>query len=331
MPAPPYWAGIEMPSRPRSAICGRMLRSNLCARSSSRIRGATSRPAHSRTDCSRRRCSSVSSKFSISEWPAETRAGASAGFLNSTSRKLLLSRNCSVMRRSSNMRWMSRFGIGRCFPRAAGVGSMLKLVRVDDDVPRVLRPRTRLRLRRDEERQQHALGFQDARELLGELLGGVLVQIIEDIPAQDPVDAVGLVRKSFRQGRRQLVELAFTDVSIDVLAQVLDDDLAAELLAEEADVGADDRAEIEQHRLRARTQAANEARQDLRRMYRGIRCTGIGIGGFLTATREQIRERHRRDDDTEIADRRRLPEPGRFVHRNAESTPTRNRCGVAAR
>ncbi len=49
-------------------------------------------------------------------------AGASAGFLNSTSRRLLLSRNCSVMRSSSNMRWMSRFGSGRCLPRAAAYG-----------------------------------------------------------------------------------------------------------------------------------------------------------------------------------------------------------------
>ena len=47
-------------------------------------------------------------------------AVVSAGFLNSTSRMLLLSRNCSVMRSCSNMRWMSRFGSGRCLPRAAG-------------------------------------------------------------------------------------------------------------------------------------------------------------------------------------------------------------------
>jgi|SRR6186713_2890215 hypothetical protein len=91
-------------------------------------------------------------------------------------------------------------------------------------------------------------------------------------------------------------------MSIDVLGQVLDDDLAAELFAEEADVRAHDRTEIEQYGLSPRTQARDEARQDFRGVYGGIRCrrTGIGIGRFLTATGEQIGERHRRDDDTEI-------------------------------
>ena len=42
----------EMPSSPSDAICGRIAGSKRCARSSSRMRGATSRPAHSRTDCS---------------------------------------------------------------------------------------------------------------------------------------------------------------------------------------------------------------------------------------------------------------------------------------
>ena len=89
-------------------------------------------------------------------------------------------------------------------------------------------------------------------------------------------------------------------MSIDVLEQVLDDDLAAELLAEEADIRAHDRTEIEQYGLGPRTQARDEPCQDLCRVYGGIRCTGIGIGSFFTATGEQIGERHRRDDDTEI-------------------------------
>ena len=92
-------------------------------------------------------------------------------------------------------------------------------------------------------------------------------------------------------------------MSIDVLGQVFDDDLAAELLAEEADVRADDRAEIEQYRLGPRGSGSQRTVQDLRRLHGRIRCTGIGIGGFLTATGEQIGERHRRDD-TEIRGRR---------------------------
>ena len=87
---------------------------------------------------------------------------------------------------------------------------------------------------------------------------------------------------------------------IDVLGQVLDDDLAAELLAEEADVRSDHRAEIEQYWLGPGTEARHESGKDFRRMYGSIRCAGIGFGGFLTATGEQIGERHRRDDDTEI-------------------------------
>src|SRR6476469_8582373 len=62
MPAPPYSTGTEMPSRPSSAICGKIVGSNVWARSRSLIRGATSRPAQSRTVCSSKRCSSVSSK-----------------------------------------------------------------------------------------------------------------------------------------------------------------------------------------------------------------------------------------------------------------------------
>src|SRR5262245_45396394 len=112
---------------------------------------------------------------------------------------------------------------------------------------------------------------------------------------------------------------------IDVLGQVLDDDLAAELLAKEADVRPDHRTEIEQDWLRPRTQARHESGKDFRRMYGGIRCTSIGIGGFLTAKVEEIGGRHRRDDDTEIPGRcTRLPERPRGV---PFSTPTRNRCG----
>ena len=42
---------------------------------------------------------------------------------------------------------------------------------------------------------------------------------------------------------------------IDILEEVLDQNLAAQLLAEERDVGADDRTEVEQQRLRFRAQA----------------------------------------------------------------------------
>ena len=53
--------------------------------------------------------------------------------------------------------------------------------------------------------------------------------------------AVGL-RKPLLEERRQRVELAFAHVPIEIGEDVLDEDLAAELFAEEADVAADDRA-----------------------------------------------------------------------------------------
>ena len=66
MPAPPYFCGTEMPSRPRAAMPPRTRsRSNRCCRSASRMCGAISRAPHSRTDCSSRRCSSVRSKLII--------------------------------------------------------------------------------------------------------------------------------------------------------------------------------------------------------------------------------------------------------------------------
>ncbi len=57
------------PRRPAgraSAICGRMAGSKRCWRSSSRMRGATSRPPTRGRDCSSSRCSSVRSKFMAS-------------------------------------------------------------------------------------------------------------------------------------------------------------------------------------------------------------------------------------------------------------------------
>src|SRR5262245_37642927 len=69
MPAPPNCCGTDTPRSPRSAICGRMAVSKWCARSSSRIRGATARAAHSRTVCSSSSCSSVRLKVTMTTRP----------------------------------------------------------------------------------------------------------------------------------------------------------------------------------------------------------------------------------------------------------------------
>src|SRR5439155_10313431 len=66
MPAPPYCCGTDTPSRPSFAMPpSTRSRSNRCCRSLSWMCGAISRAAHSRTDCSSRRCSSVRSKLII--------------------------------------------------------------------------------------------------------------------------------------------------------------------------------------------------------------------------------------------------------------------------
>jgi hypothetical protein len=54
------------------------------------------------------------------------------------------------------------------------------------------------------------------------------------------------------------IEGAGADVAIEIREDVLDENLAPELLAEEADIAADDRAEIEQHGRLARREAGQE-------------------------------------------------------------------------
>jgi len=62
---------------------------------------------------------------------------------------------------------------------------------------------------------------------------------------------------------RQLGHLVFAHVTIDVLRQFLDLELAAEPLAEKRDVVTDDGADVEQRRLRMRTQRRQEFFQRL--------------------------------------------------------------------
>ena len=60
------------------------------------------------------------------------------------------------------------------------------------------------------------------------------------------------LRKALLRETPAAPRAAVADVPIEIGEDVLDENLAAELLAEEADVAADDRAEIEQHRRLAR-------------------------------------------------------------------------------
>ena len=103
-----------------------------------------------------------------------------------------------------------------------------------------------------EKRQQYAVGTKHPHELIGQRLRRFLIKVVEQVPAQDAVDTARLLREPLHQERRKLVEKTVTDVTVDVLRQIFDDDLAAQLLAKETDVGADDRTKVEEDRLRAR-------------------------------------------------------------------------------
>ena len=92
-------------------------------------------------------------------------------------------------------------------------------------------------------------------------------------------------------------DLAFANVPVDVLVEVFDENLAAELLAEEGHVRSDDRTEIEQPRLLTRRQAGEELGERFRRVDRRIRRAGVGgsVGvGFLAAAAEEIGKGHGR-------------------------------------
>src|SRR4029450_6538232 len=119
-------------------------------------------------------------------------------------------------------------------------------------MPRVFGLEAGRRLRGAEKRQQYAVGTQHPHELIGQRRRGFLIKVVEDVPAQDAVDTARLLREPLHQERRKLVEKTVTDVTVDVLRKIFDDDLAAQLLAKETDIGADDRPKVVEDRLRAR-------------------------------------------------------------------------------
>src|SRR3954465_4035001 len=128
---------------------------------------------------------------------------------------------------------------------AAGcrIGPVLQVHLVDDDVLRVPRIAS---LRRPEKPEQRAVGTKHARELIGERLAGRLVHVVDEIPAENPVDGRFFLWKPLFEKGGEFVELAAANMAIEVREDILDENLAAELLAKETDVAADDRPEIEQ-------------------------------------------------------------------------------------
>ena len=88
-------------------------------------------------------------------------------------------------------------------------------------------------------------GPQHADDLSGQRLRRGLRQIVEDVPAQDAVDAPVLVAEALVDRAGKVVQRARARVPIVVGKQILDEQLAPELLAEKRDVGADHRTEID--------------------------------------------------------------------------------------
>jgi hypothetical protein len=92
-----------------------------------------------------------------------------------------------------------------------------------------------------------------------------------------------LLREPTTEELRQLVDLVVARVALDVGEQILDEDLAPELLAEEAHIGARHRAQIEQHGLVPGAQRGQESRQHVgglgRRRTRSSGCRRPSAGG----------------------------------------------------
>src|SRR5262245_56240790 len=135
------------------------------------------------------------------------------------------------------------------------IAAVLQLELVDDDVFGVA---SFARLCGAEETEQRALRTQEARELIGERLSGGTIEIVEDIPAENAIDRVLLRGESGFEKTRNRRSLAGPQVPVDIGKNVFDTNLSAELFTEEADVGSNDRPEIEQDRRLPRRQARQE-------------------------------------------------------------------------
>ena len=133
---------------------------------------------------------------------------------------------------------------------------------------------------------RHAVGTQQRRQRGGQRLRRRTIEIIEHVPAEDAVDRARRFLEALREEFRQLIELVVLDVPIDVLGDVFDAQAAAELLAEERDVAADDGTEIEQQRTFVGLQAGEKLVQRLGRIRRlgHVRDRRIGRGA-ASATR----------------------------------------------
>src|SRR5205085_230593 len=114
------------------------------------------------------------------------------------------------------------------------------------------------------------------------------IEVVENVPAENAIDAGLLLCEALTEERGQILELAFRDVPIDVLEEILDEDLAAKLFTEERHVRADDRSEVEQQRLRARVQAREKLGERLGGMNGRVGAAVSGVGLVLPFARKEV-------------------------------------------
>ena len=175
---------------------------------------------------------------------------------------LFFSRNESETCKPSNMRMMSRFWRAVFGNSEPGCARWRRLV--SSTISYFVNPDSRDR-RRAEKTHDRAARPHHPDDLPRQRLRGGLVEEVEVVPAQKPIDAlVGMAEPVGEEARQRLRGFG-ANVAIDVGAQILDEQLAAEALAEKSHVRADDRTEVHQHwRFRLR-QRREKLRQRLRR------------------------------------------------------------------
>src|SRR5262249_2172741 len=104
-------------------------------------------------------------------------------------------------------------------------------------------------------------GPQQPRALRGELLRGCRREVIDDIPAEDAVDAAARLPESLFEECRELVGTPLARMAFDVSEDVLDEDLASELLAGKCDVAAEDGPQMDEDGRLTRRDRAEEFAQ----------------------------------------------------------------------
>src|SRR6185503_7392361 len=119
---------------------------------------------------------------------------------------------------------------------------------------------------RAEESEQRAVGLEQAGQLDRERLRRRRVQVIDQIPREDAVDAACGLHEAFGEKRRKVSRRASTDVPLEVGVQILDEYLAAQRLAEKGQVRPDDGTQVEQHRRVQRGERPEELLQRLGRL-----------------------------------------------------------------